>query len=189
MGNNATWPPDEAFASGTGRFDLPGVPTLYLAETQEAAAAEFYRRHPEFLAGQGTIAQIRIYEVDVEVNGPVLDLSTPAKAAAAGIAFDRLRSSEPDETDRYRECRALADRYAPQCTGLLFPSAALPDKAVNLVLFGSGSADTWTSLGIREVSVPILDPSDVAVLPPAILVPSAGTRPDRRHPPRRRGRR
>lgn len=127
--------------------------------------AEYFRRHPELLQFQGSGLRLRVFGLDLVLRGPVLDLRNGASAVAVGISPDRLRSSDADEDDRYRECRelALAAIDADRC-GIAYPSAAATWATWNLVVFGEPSPGTWESLGFTPVAPPVLAPSQVNVL-------------------------
>lgn len=157
----ATYDPGSPWA-GSGRFDDGKRLTLYVADAPQTAVAEFLRRHPEFLDLQDAL-RIRVYEVIVITEDRVLDVRTPADAAAAGITHARLVSSESDEKTRYVECRALADTTQAECIGIAYPSAALDAEHWSLVLFGP-RGDAWTSEPAREVPRPFVSPGDVAVI-------------------------
>ena len=120
------------------------------------------RRHPEFLHGQENLA-IRVFEVHVDVTS-ALDVRTASKASIVGIPFERLRSSDPDEVTRYRECRLLADQVEPRGAGVGYPSAALRDKACNFVLFGPESPGAWKVRAVAQVELAYVDPALVTVL-------------------------
>lgn len=123
--------------------------------------AEFLRRHPEFLALQDAL-RIRVYEVVVATEDRVLDVRTPAGAAAVGIDQARLISSEANEKSRYVECRRLADLIQAECIGIAYPSAALDGQHWSLVLFERG----WTTERATEVDRPFVPPGDVRVILP-----------------------
>jgi hypothetical protein len=159
----AFYPPDAPFSGGRGRFDA-GRATLYLAATAEGAAAEFYRRNPEFLADQAAVERFHLFAVDLDVRGPVLDVRSPGQATAAGIAFDRLTSNESDAEVRYRECRDLAANCGQGTTGILYPSSALRTGSWNLVVFDEAGHLRWLAASAQRVPVPLVDPSGVVIL-------------------------
>lgn len=149
---------------GEGRFDNGIRYTLYLAETPEGAAAEYYRRHPEFLGLQDYV-KIRVYQLDMELPEPHLDVRTRPLAVRAEIDFERLVSNDADPNLRFKECRELADDVELTAGfGLAYPSAARQHES-NLVTFGEASAH-WSTYGIDEVARPVVDPASVQVLPP-----------------------
>src|SRR4051794_7267598 len=80
----ATYAPDVPYSSPDSRFGAPNRLTLYVAQNSPGAAAEFYRRHPEFLSPQGGIARIRIFRLALRVGGKCLDVRTQSGAAAVG---------------------------------------------------------------------------------------------------------
>jgi hypothetical protein len=129
--------------------------------------AEFYRRNPGLLAMQDDVS-IRLSHIQVEVEADCLDVRTDEQALAAGIATDRLLSSEADEKVRYQECRELADEVeAADGQGIAYPSAAMPTAdAWNLVLFGPEAPGSWTSLAVAGIHpLPLVPPSEVSILP------------------------
>ena len=160
---HAPYPADAPFAGGHGRFDA-GQATLYLADTAEGAVAEFYRQHPEFLASQGTVERFDLFEVELIVSGPVLDVRTPSQARAAGIAFDRLTSSDAEPVARYRECRDLAQRCGQSTTGIVYPSAALQSGSWNLVVFDEPIPQRWSACTTLPVPTPFVDATAVVAV-------------------------
>ncbi len=148
---------------GVARFGAGEHKTLYLAASPEGAMAEFFRRFPEFLNMQGDLS-IALFRVDVDVACDCLDVRNPDQADAVGIPFDRLLSSEADETIRYSECRELAkEAIAAGRCGLTYPSAAATWDTWNLVLFGDPGP--WTASGHMEVARPRMAAADVNPLP------------------------
>ena len=145
---------------GTGRFDDGIEPTLYLANSPEGAVAEYLRRHPELF---GLALLVELWEIAVDVIKPALDLRGPIAQSTVGVRLDRLTSSDKNELERYRECRALMrDVISASLTGVLYPSAALrTGERWNLVLRGS---DGWTSAATGQISPPSVAEGDVVVL-------------------------
>ncbi|WP_165640164.1 RES family NAD+ phosphorylase [Klenkia brasiliensis] len=149
---------------GVGRFGDGSGKTLYVAESDTGAVAEFLRRHPEFAELQDALA-IRLYEIDLDVVGRCLDVRTAAGQTAARVSLDRLVSSEDDEVARYRESRQLATQAQGEgFTGIAYPSAAAMWACWNLVLFNDPSTTTWQSRACREIPVPKVDPANVRFL-------------------------
>lgn len=145
-----------------GRFDNGVRLTLYVSESPEGAMAEYLRRHPEFLDGQGNLA-IRLFEVQIAIDS-TLDVRTVSHASIVGIPFERLRSSDRDEATRYHECRLLADEVEPRGVSIGYPSAALRDRASNFVVFGPESPGTWVVSDVAEIDLPYVEPTLVSVL-------------------------
>lgn len=159
----ATYDVDSPWFS-LGRFGDGTWKTLYLAESPEGAMAEYFRRHPEFLAFQDDLV-ITLHELDMTVVGDCVDVRSDAGQAAAGIGYDRLVSSEDDEDSRYEECRQLARRaLSAGRVGIGYPSAAAAWACWNLVLFGDPAAGAWVCASHRPVPMPRLDGADVRVL-------------------------
>jgi hypothetical protein len=164
--HSAFWSPVSPYPSDAGRFDNGKRLNLYTAGQPEGAVAEYFRRRPELLAYQDR-SRIRVFRVTLEFTKPCLDVRTETGAAAAGIAFDRLISADPDPKLRYQECRRLADATeADGSAGIAYPSAALiGSHAWNVVAFGS-DGDLWRSLQYDEVPRPWVDPALVVAVPP-----------------------
>lgn len=149
----------------SGRFGDGAWKTLYVAESGEGAMAEYFRRHPEFLDFQDDLV-ISLYELELDIPGPCLDVRADAGQQLARIARDRLVSSEKDEGVRYAECRELAgNALAADLVGIAYPSAAAAWTSWNLVLFGGPSATRWVCLARRVVDRPHLAAADVRILP------------------------
>ena len=159
----ATYDPASSYAS-VARFGDGTIKTLYLAATPEGAMAEYFRRHPEFLALQDKLA-IRLFEVDLRVEGTCVDVRTDAGQRAADITRDRLVSSEHDENLRYAECRELATwAVAESFDGISYPSAAAMWDTWNLVLFGDPTSGRWIATGTRVIARPIIEETAVRCL-------------------------
>lgn len=159
------WPPDAEYNDSSGRFNNGIRFTLYVADDVMGATAEFYRRNPEFLDDQ-SIADIRVFALDLVIPGRCLDVRTQAYAHAVGVTFDRLRSNDSNEAVRYAECRALAEVVEPLGCGIAFPSAAyVTPSPWCLVLFGRPSNATWRCASYTEIATPIISPSEVRQVP------------------------
>jgi hypothetical protein len=187
---SAVYGPHTEHVGVSGRFDNGLRLTFYVASTPEGALAEYLRRNPEYLNDQD-ILDIRVFELKFDVVVSALDLSTHEKSSRVGIQFERLRSSDLDEHARYAECRLLADEVEARGVGILYPSAALRDRATNLACLGPQSSVAWRISTYEEVALPRVDPSLVTPLQPNSLIES-GTQPHpvtRRHPNRPRRRR
>jgi hypothetical protein len=129
--------------------------------------AEFFRRAPELIDFQDDL-NIVLFELDLEVQGKCLEVLDQTSRVNVGITLERLTSSEPDETARYRECRQLAHDVEDEGhSGIMYPSAAAAWPAAgNLVLFGEQDPGSWECHGHREVARPRLMARDVNPLPP-----------------------
>ena len=122
--------------------------------------AEFFRRNPELLGLQGDL-NIRLVQIDLTVDAECLDVRDRAKAEAAGIGIDRLRSSDQDEDVRYAECRLLAfEVEAADGTGIAYPSAGYRKPGWNLVTFGEPNG-AWRSRAHMDVSIPVMNSADI----------------------------
>ena len=162
------WLPPEAGYSASeawpssGRFDTGTIPTLYVSFTPEGAIAEYLRRHPKLMVIQSDL-KINLFEVQIFSEYDGLNVSDEFLAETVGIGWDRLRSSDRYELERYQECRQLA-REVIAATGVSieYPSAALED-AINVVLFRvDGSA--WTAVEGIRIPVPWVEPERVTPL-------------------------
>lgn len=161
LDNTARYEPSSPWF-GIGRFGAGAHKTLYLAASPEGAMAEFFRRHPEFFDFQDDL-DITLYQLAVQVPCECLDVRTPPQAASIGLGFDRLLSSEADESVRYEECRALAkDAMGAGLCGVAYPSAAAIGPAWNLVLFGDPGA--WAVTSYAPIDRPRLEPAEVQPL-------------------------
>jgi hypothetical protein len=138
---------------------------LYVAETAAGAMAEFFRRRPELLGFQDEL-RIRLFSIAFDINSECLDVRDDVGQASAGIALERLTSSDEDEGLRYAACRDLAqDAVDASVVGIAYPSAAAAwASAWNLVLFGDPAVATWTVTSFSETVIPRLRPTDVKVL-------------------------
>lgn len=164
--HSAYWSPLAPYPADGGRFDDGRRLTLYLAKNPQAAAAEFFRRHPELLEFQH-LSRIRVFQVDLRVEGDCLDVRTEECATAAGIEFARLTSSDANVVIRYAECRALAiDVDDADGAGIAYPSAAWigSEEPWNLVVFGR-DGELWRGRSFTEFPRPWVDPSTVVPLP------------------------
>ncbi len=153
--------PEEAWPTTTGRFDLDGVPTLYLSRTAHGAVAEYLRRHPEFLRFQGRLKH-ELFQITFRGVNDGSDVTTEERAEAVGIAYARLRSSDAKNAVRYAECRALAQAIRDNggCS-IESPSAAL-EGTLNVV--GLGDAG-WSAVVDDQIPLPNVDPTLVRPLP------------------------
>jgi hypothetical protein len=102
-------PPGEPFSpeyvppvQGSGRFDLPGIPVLYLAESPEHAVGEKIQRfrghelEPWDLTEFGlTLALVR---VEVPAGARVMDLCDPAVLLRHGLRPDHVAARSPETT-------------------------------------------------------------------------------------------
>lgn len=147
---------------GSGRFDDGATPTLYLSFTPEGATAEYLRRNPEFMDIQHDL-KIDIFEVHISSESEGLDVSNESLAEAVGVKWERLRSSDPDEQIRYRECRQLA-REVIDISGISikYPSAAL-EETHNVVLFQTETS-SWTADQGARIPAPQVNPELVTLL-------------------------
>lgn len=149
---------------GGGRFGTGSYKTLYVASSARGAMAEFFRRHPEFLDLQEDL-MIRLFKLDLRVEGECLDVRTEDAARAVGIEPSRLTSSDPDEDVRYRECRELAGIMLERDgTGITYPSASTGPPTWNFVLFGDQKAGRWVCLNRSSVEIPRIDAEQVNIL-------------------------
>lgn len=148
-----------------GRFGAGGYKTLYLAESPTGALAEFLRRHPELFDFQSDL-DITIYGIDVVTDCDLLDVRERALSDAIGFNYERLLSSDPDESIRYVECRELgAQAMAADLCGLAYPSAAATWATWNVVLFGdSNQPGRWQVLACAPVGTPALAAAAVNIL-------------------------
>jgi len=163
----AWYAPDTTWPTSSGRFDDGVRTTLYVSTTSEAAVAEFLRPNPSLLK-IWDVVRIRLYELDIEVVGRVMDVVDPKEALAQGIDPERLTSSDPDPVDRYRECRELAEQVeVKDGLGIRFPCAALVEHPPNVVVFGEPHASSWVVQGSTELPRPLPTPA-------AALVPYEG---------------
>lgn len=159
---NAAYDPDGPWTT-PGRFGDGTFKTIYFADTDSAAVAEFLRRNPELMDFQDSLT-IRLYSLDLDAAGECVDVRTDAHAHGVGIPLDRLQSSDADESVRYRECRELArDAHGRGRAGIAYRSAATVWDAWNLVLFGDQGVD-WRCDEWRLVPRPSLDPGEVHIL-------------------------
>lgn len=176
LGSTATyrWIPSETSYSadevwpGSGRFDTGTIPTLYVSFTPEGAIAEYLRRHPKLIAIQNYL-KIDLFEVQIFSESDGLNVSDESLAETVGIGWDRLRSSDHDELERYRECRQLA-REVIAATGVSieYPSAALED-GVNVVLF-QVDGSSWTAVEGTRIPVSWVEPERVTPLFAEIVI-------------------
>lgn len=147
--------------STLARFGDGSYLTIYLAESADGAMAEFFRRRPTWLELQDNLA-ISLFQIEIDVLVPCLDVRDAAGQAAAGITRERLTSSEAEESVRYLECRALAhDARAASLQGIGYPSAAAAWDTWNLVLFDEPSVTGWQPIETVRVPIPRLLASDV----------------------------
>jgi hypothetical protein len=166
LDSTATYAPDAAWPTSRGRFDDGHRPTLYVSLSAEAAVAEFYRRHPELLNFQDRV-RLRTYQFQLICRTEGCDVRTADQANAVGIAPDRLVSSDARPGERYRECREFAKAVeSAGGIGVFFPSAAHADGE-NMVVFGAGPTNGWSSEGSRQISTPKVDPSHVRRIAPS----------------------
>ena len=164
IAGDGTRSPIEPSASPHGRFNDGRRLVLYTASSADGACAEYFRRRPELLPLQARV-KLRVVQVSVSA-GSVLNVTTADRAEAAGIAAERLVSSDADEDKRYRECRELADRVdAAGGNGIQHLNAALRDgKTWNAALFGTRS-DGWEVHGdVTDVATPTIDAASVHAL-------------------------
>lgn len=155
----ALYAPKTSWATDSGRFDDGVRATLYVSTTAEGAVAEFFRPRAHLLLIRDVV-KLRLYKLDMQVAGRVMAVISGPDAVAAGIEPERLTSNDADETTRYRECRALADRVeADGGVGIRFPGAAHVDHPPNVVVFGEPSPASWCVPGVVEVE----DGKEVAV--------------------------
>ncbi len=162
---DAAYAPCSSYPS-LGRFGDGTIRTLYVAETDRGAMAEFFRRFPELIEFQDDL-EIIVYELDIDVPSECLDVLADDSQGHVGISLDRLTSSEPNEAKRYLECRETArEAVAQRLTGIFYPSAAGRwAHAWNLVLFDEKSPKGWECSRHREVARPRLVAADVSPLP------------------------
>ena len=148
--------------SGSGRFDIDDIPTLYLSFTPEGAVAEYLRRHPKLMAIQSYL-KINLFEVHITSESDGLKVSDESLAEMVGIGWDRLKSSDSDGRKRYHECRQLA-REVVSATGVSieYPSAAL-EEGINVVLF-EVDRGSWIAIQGTRVPVPWVKPERVTPL-------------------------
>lgn len=161
IGSSATYDPCQAWP-GVGRFDVDGIPTLYMSRSAEGAVAEYYRRHPEFLAFQGRLKH-RLFRLGFTGEGDGLDVRSTDRAERVGVSYERLRSSDKRRDDRFRECHDLA-RAVVASSGrcIEYPSAAY-DGAENVVALGSFG---WHAAVEQQIALPPIEPALVRALPP-----------------------
>ena len=153
---------DEPWPSISGRFDDAQTPSLYLSCTPEGAVAEYMRWNYKLISKQHNLL-LELYEVIVTSEQNGLDVSTRSLADIVNIQWDRLRSSDPDEQVRYRECRQLSeDVIKASGVSIKYPSAAL-EETHNIVLFQTETSRWTANLGDR-VQVPWVDPKRVTPL-------------------------
>lgn len=127
--------------------------------------AEFFRRSPELLQFQDALV-ISLYELDLEIPGPCVNLCRSEVRASVNLTLERLTSSEHDESIRYRECRDLAsDAVASDLVGLAYPSAAATWSTRNLVLLGQQHEHRWRCHKHEETTRPKLEAHEVTPLP------------------------
>jgi RES domain-containing protein len=158
--NDAPYNADGAWP-GDGRFDVNGIPTLYLSRSPEGAVAEYLRRHPEFLAFQGRLKH-RLFEVQFLGADHGADVRTEGQADKVGFPFDRLRSSDLLRADRFGECRVLATAVIDKPGhSIEYPSAAYEGVENVVALTNAG----WTSSVEDELDLPIVQALLVRVLP------------------------
>ena len=144
---------------GDGRFDNGVRYTLYLAHSAEGATAEFFRRHPEFLAMQEKV-RIQLFKLTMVIPGASLNVRTEDAANRAGVLYKRLQSNDEDQALRFEECRALADDVESiGGEGIAYPSAAY-DGTWNLVAFGEAAYAT----AIESIPRPTVDPTRVQAM-------------------------
>src|SRR4051794_30412210 len=103
--NDAVYEPCSPYQS-KARFGDGNVKTVYVAETDRGAMAEFFRRAPELIDFQDDL-NIVLFELDLEVIGGCLDVRQARGQNEVGISEERLTSSDVDESARYAECREL----------------------------------------------------------------------------------
>lgn len=130
-----------------------------MSRTADGAVAEFFRPRAHLLSIRDVV-KLRLYKLDLEVAGRVMAVVSGPDAVTAGIEPGRLISNDADETARYRECRALAERVeAGGGVGIRYPGAAHVDHPPNVVVFGESSAASWSVHAVVEVE----DGKEVAV--------------------------
>jgi len=148
---------------GNGRFDDGRTPTLYVGLTAEGALAEYFRRHPELTQFQSRL-KLRLFRIRISAVREGLDVSVERLAAAVGIAWERLTSSDISRKRRYRRCQELAVAVIDDNgISIRCPSAAY-ERSTCLVLFGENT-DDWTAEVDSEIELPLIDPDLVRPLP------------------------
>ena len=158
ISDGSTYEPDAPWVFSRGRFSNGVRSVLYLAADPEVALAEYLRWHPELVRFSNRL-RISIYELQIDSPPSSLNVRTDVLASLIPFPFDRLLSSERDETIRYRECRELADDCEASAGGAIaHPSAALQDGSWNVALFGPKGGD-WHSSGIIGVPLPAFNTS------------------------------
>lgn len=163
QGTTATYEPCSPYPS-LGRFGDGSHKTVYVAESPEGAMAEFFRRHPELLAFQDDLV-ISLFELDLNIAGVCLDVTSTKSRDDVGIPADRLISSEADEEIRYAECRELAtDTVSASLIGIVYPAAGAVWDTRNAVLFGEQGPSTWACEDHRLTARPVIDPAHVRPL-------------------------
>lgn len=147
---------------GDGRFDLPGVPTLYMSRSPEGAAAEYFRRHPELLNFKGRL-KLRLFLIRFNGLHDGADVHDERRAANVGVDIARLRSSDLRRRDRHKECRELAVAVDQRSgVSIEYPSAAY-DGVSNVVALRSQGP--WTARSDGELELPELEPDRLRPLP------------------------
>ncbi len=160
---SSPYPVDGSWPTNRGRFDNGVRHTLYLATSAVTAVAEYFRRHPELLEFQGR-TRLRTYQMRLEPITEGLDLRTAEQIHVCGFDGSRLRSSERDESQRYKECRELAVVVEAQGgSGIAHQSAAYMDGQT-FALFGQQSDGRWKLSAPVEVPTPAVDPAQVRVI-------------------------
>lgn len=135
--------PGEAFSAsfvpastGAGRFDLPGSPVLYLAETPEHGVAEKIARFRGSPLADHHLSEYgrRLAQVEVTLGATLIerlaDLCDPAVLLRHGLRPDALASRDRETTQRIARDLATAGRL-----GLRWWSSFHGDWH-GLVLFG-----------------------------------------------------
>jgi RES domain-containing protein len=131
-----------------GRWHVPGDgPTQYLSLTTEGAWADLIRS--EELRSEEEVAMVKmpLWVASVD-QSTVVDYSEFSYAEEAGFVAEALVE------DDHQRCQAEGKRLrALGYTGVLAPSAALPDE-LNLTIFGARVSIAWGSKQALASAIP-----------------------------------
>lgn len=107
---------------------------------------------------------MKVFKLEVEPHQVIVDLRTPEVARLVGIPFERLTSSDRNESERYGECRELAAEIEAADLGVAYPSPALADR-FNVAYFGQ-TAEGWSSRVVSSEEPPDIDEGAINFIDP-----------------------
>jgi RES domain-containing protein len=132
-----------------GRWSHPddGIIAQYCTLDAAAPLAEFVRHEDVREPAVAQEIRLSVWQLQL-LEGAMLDLSSPEKAADQGIAWDDLVS------DDWRTCQQVArDLIDVGGRGVIAPCAALPGS-LSVTVFGARSEIAWTAERRLSIQVP-----------------------------------